>query len=218
MNVLECRYILPTGQTCRCAALRNQRFCRHHAPRPLFAGPPPLPKRQQYSRLSRWRRLGQAATWLDPAEIPVEILGILESLLGQNAEPISNLAAGRYLRALLRRLGHLPFTLPGRSQDEAAGPPDDRPADPAFRPAPELVRLVSPQSRPFPLPAFSSTDPAPAAQHTQAAAVHAALEEAFPNGRPQPGQKIDPETIRHLSRAFIRHGIVPPEVSPKGRQ
>lgn len=205
MTVPECRYILLNGQKCRCAALRNQPFCLHHKYKSPVAGPPPLPKRDRYSRLSRWRRLGQCAPWLDPAEIPGEILGILHSLLGKDAEPISNLAAGRYLRSLLVRLGHVPFDSPGAGEE----PPAELPADPAFMPAPALegARRNSAQALPFPVPPRPRSASGPTAED-----VHAALEEAFPHGRPKPGEEISAQSFEDLTRAFVRYGLVPPEM------
>ena len=113
MPALECRHVLPTGQKCRGAALRNQTLCRHHAPKSAADGPPPLSKRARFSPLARWRSLGQRAPWLSPAEIPGEVLDILYCLLSTDpTDSISDLCAGRYLRALLRRLGRVPFALP----------------------------------------------------------------------------------------------------------
>lgn len=95
----ECRYTLPNGRKCRGLAVHNQPFCRHHGPK--FSGPPPLPRRERYSRLSRWARLSRQLPWLDAADIPGEFHNILLSLLENG---ISDREAGRLLRGLLLRL------------------------------------------------------------------------------------------------------------------
>ncbi len=95
----ECRYTLPNGRKCRGLAVHNQPFCRHHGPK--FSGPPPLPRRERYSRLSRWARLSRQLPWLAPSEIPSEFQNILLSLLENG---ISDREAGRLLRGLLLRL------------------------------------------------------------------------------------------------------------------
>jgi len=41
--VPECTFILRNGQKCRCAAIRNQEFCRHHTAQPAASGPSPAP-------------------------------------------------------------------------------------------------------------------------------------------------------------------------------
>jgi hypothetical protein len=109
MQVRECAFRLPNGKQCRCAATRNQPFCRHHGPKPAVAGPPPIPANQLYSRLRCWREMGREIPWLDPSEIPGAIDAIQYALLNDG---ISDLAAGRFLRALIKRLGCLPSELP----------------------------------------------------------------------------------------------------------
>jgi hypothetical protein len=111
----ECSFILPNGKKCRCAATRKQTLCRHHAPKPAVAGPPPVPKWEIYSNLSRWRRLRAEIPWMPPAEIPARIYEILHCLIDRgDASPghISDLTAGRLIRALLNRLGDVPFPDP----------------------------------------------------------------------------------------------------------
>lgn len=133
----ECRFILPSGRTCRCAALRNQPFCRHHAPK---TGGPPIAKRKLYSPLAKWRAVGRGLPWLVPEEIPCAIFEILDALTGRDpSERLSDLTAGRYLRTLLARLGRVPFPVP-----ELAPAPEPAPA-PALGLAP---RSASPGSQP----------------------------------------------------------------------
>src|ERR1700733_5116649 len=105
MQVRECAFRLPNGKQCRCAATRNQPFCRHHGPKPAVAGPPPIPANELYSRLRCWREMGREIPWLDPSEIPGAIDTIHYALLNDG---ISDLAAGRFLRALTKRLGCVP--------------------------------------------------------------------------------------------------------------
>jgi hypothetical protein len=110
MKVTECAFILPNGQKCRAAANRNQTLCRHHAP--AVSGPPPIRKSELYSRIRQWSHLGRRLPWLDKADIPIEIYGILLALLEDGDTGISDREAGRLLRGLLRRLGAIPFPMP----------------------------------------------------------------------------------------------------------
>ncbi len=123
----ECRFILPTGRKCRCAANRNQPFCRHHTPP---SGRPPVPRRERYSRIARWSRLSRGLPWLDPTEIPGEIYCILLSLLEEGPRGISDRGAGRLIRGLLRRLGCVPFALPDEEPFPAPPPKAAPPAPP----------------------------------------------------------------------------------------
>lgn len=111
----ECSFILSNRRKCRCAATRNQALCRHHAPKPAVPGPPPIPKSERYSDLIRWRRLGSNLQWMPVSEIPHAIYEILECLVDRGEDStgrVSDLTAGRFLRALLTRLGHVPFPDP----------------------------------------------------------------------------------------------------------
>jgi hypothetical protein len=116
----ECSFILSTGKKCRAPATRNQTLCHHHAPKPAVPGPPPIPKSQRYSHLARWRDLRRNLQWLPLDEIPATIHDILSCLIdrgpGQNTGEISDLIAGQYLRALLNRLGDVPFPYPEFAQ------------------------------------------------------------------------------------------------------
>jgi hypothetical protein len=105
--VSECRFVLPDRRKCRCAALRNQKFCRHHLPH-AKAAPTLQPKDRPYSRVLRWRELGQSVATLALEDIPYEILDILSSLLEDGDGGISDRQAGRLLRGLLRRVGEIP--------------------------------------------------------------------------------------------------------------
>jgi len=121
----ECCFILPNGLKCRCAATRNQALCRHHAPKPAADGPPPVPKCERYSDLSRWRRLGSKLRWMPLSAIPYTIHEILECLVDRGDDStgrISDLTAGRFLRALLTRLGSVPFPEPGPEPYPASDP------------------------------------------------------------------------------------------------
>ena len=111
----ECCSILSSGRKCRCAATRNQSVCRHHAPKPAVPTPPRPPKSEYYSDLIRWRRLGRDLPWLQPDSLASEVYDILECLIdrGENSTGhISDLTAGRFLRAILNRLGEVPFPNP----------------------------------------------------------------------------------------------------------
>ncbi|MGB6133299.1 MAG: hypothetical protein WBG54_16085 [Acidobacteriaceae bacterium] len=116
MMAPECSFILPNRKKCRCAALRHQTLCRHHAPRPANPGPPPIPKSELYSDLRRWRELGRRLQWMSLEEIPNTIWEILQCLVDRGPDAstgsISDLTAGRFLRALLNRLGDVPFPDP----------------------------------------------------------------------------------------------------------
>jgi hypothetical protein len=123
----ECAFILPSGKKCRAAATRNQTLCRHHGPKPAVLGPPLRPKSQIYSRLARWRELGRNLPWLPIDEIPTAIHNILDCLIdrgpGLNSGEISDLTAGRFLRALLNRLGDVPFPHPDNVPPPNFAPP-----------------------------------------------------------------------------------------------
>jgi len=124
----ECSFILSNGKKCRCAATRNQTLCRHHAPKPAVAGPPPMPKRDRYSRLMRWREVGANLQWMPAAEIPRTLYEILQCLIDRGPDStgqISDLTAGRFLRVLLNRLGDVPFPDP---EFTPAFPPQFAPA------------------------------------------------------------------------------------------
>jgi hypothetical protein len=103
----ECRFVLPDRRKCRCVALRNQKFCRHHLPG-ANAEPTLQPKYRPYSRVVRWRELGQTVTTLALEDIPYEIRDILSCLLEDGDGGISDRQAGRLLRGLLRRVGEIP--------------------------------------------------------------------------------------------------------------
>jgi hypothetical protein len=106
----ECTFVRRNGRKCRAAANRNQAFCRHHAPKPASDGPPPIAKRNIYTNLAKWRALGRDLRWLDPAESPLSVYEILNSLAGADPDNhLSDLIAGRYLRALLTKIGEVPF-------------------------------------------------------------------------------------------------------------
>jgi hypothetical protein len=165
MQARECEFRLASGRKCRAAASRNQPFCRHHAPAAAVPAPR-IPQSERYSSLIRWRRLGSQLSTMPLDEIPREIWDILQCLIDRGLNStgsISDLAAGRFLRALLNRLGDVPF------------------------PDPDLAlatqSLAAPASYPGPsaaAPAVSA--PQPDASSTEAfSALFAAL------GVPQPG-------------------------------
>lgn len=136
--VRECSFILPNGRKCGCAATRNQSLCRHHAPKPAVPGPPPPSRYERYSDLIRWRRLGSNLPWMPIAEIPRAIYEILECLIDRgdlSTGHISDLTAGRFLRALLNRCGAVPFPSPGF--DDPSDPTPD--PDPTPTPKPALA-------------------------------------------------------------------------------
>ncbi|HEY6445935.1 MAG TPA: hypothetical protein VIY53_05700 [Acidobacteriaceae bacterium] len=142
MTIPECTFILPNGRKCRCAASRNQTLCRHHGP--AVAGPPPTPKSELYSSLRRWRQLGRELPNMPAEEIPFTIYGILQCLVDRgpdSAGSISDLAAGRFLRALLNRLGDVPFPYPDSpSSSEPALEPD---APPTSAGQPDLSAMLA---------------------------------------------------------------------------
>jgi hypothetical protein len=152
MTVPECTFILPNGMKCRCAATRNQTLCRHHGP--ALAGSPPVSKSDRYSDLRRWRQLGRELPLMPADDIPFTIYGILQCLVDRgpdSAGSISDLTTGRFLRALLNRLGDVPFPYPGSpSSSEPASEPEAPPAG-----QPDLGALLAalglpPLNSPFP--------------------------------------------------------------------
>jgi hypothetical protein len=160
----ECSFLLPGGRKCRCAATRNQPLCRHHAPKPN-PGPPPIPKSERYSDLIRWRRLSRNLPWMPAAQIPREIYTILQCLIDRGPEStgrISDLTAGRFLRALLTRLGDVPF--PDPDFESTTLPP----AAPAASPA-QLNAMLAALA---PLGTLPSPHPAAARVHQSHAPVH----------------------------------------------
>lgn len=110
MTAPECVFLLANGQKCRCAAKRGQPFCRHHDP--AASATCPTPEHQRFSRHRRWIAVSRDLPSLDPAFLPTEILEILEALLSDGEDGISDRVAGRLLRILLRRIGHVPFAIP----------------------------------------------------------------------------------------------------------
>jgi len=136
MRARECSHLLANGHRCRCAAIRNQPWCRHHAPQGAAAPPPPLRARDRFSRLARWSGAVHRMPLLGPAEIPIQIYGILMSLLEDGDGGISDRQAGRLLRGYLRRLGKVPFPVPGRRPAPGASAPPE-----AGRSAPPHLRF-----------------------------------------------------------------------------
>ena len=112
---MECRFVYPEGQRCRCRATDRHVFCRQHAPQPRV---PTL--RNRTIPFRSWIDLRRALPTLDRAEISPAILFVLDALLREGSLGISDRNAGLLLRALLRRHGSVPFTLP----DDPAPEPD----------------------------------------------------------------------------------------------
>jgi hypothetical protein len=111
----ECEFRLASGRKCRAVANRNQPFCRHHAPAPAGPRPPRIPKEERYSSLARWRYLGAQLQTIPADQIAYTVWDLLQCLVdrGPNSTGhISDLTAGRFLRALLNRLGDVPFPNP----------------------------------------------------------------------------------------------------------
>jgi hypothetical protein len=140
MQARECTFRLASGRKCHAAANRNQPFCRHHAPAQAVPAPPRIPRSERYSNLIRWRSLGSRLSTMPVDEIPQEIWALLQCLIdrGPNSTGrISDLTAGRFLRALLNRLGDVPFSDPdialaSEPLDTPAHFPGAGPAAPAF--------------------------------------------------------------------------------------
>jgi hypothetical protein len=138
LQARECEFRLASGRKCRAAANRDQAFCRHHAPKPAVPAPPPIPKKDRYSDLSRWRQVGSQLHSMPLDEVPQAIWDILQCLVDRGPDStghISNLTAGRFLRAFLTRLGDVPFPDPDLALVSASGPtswPGAIPRPPAF--------------------------------------------------------------------------------------
>jgi hypothetical protein len=126
---MECRFVYPNGQHCRLRATTSHVFCRQHAPQPRV---PTL--RNRATPFRRWIDIRRALPTLDAAEIPAALLYVLSALLEEGPRPISDASAGMLLRALLRRLGSVPFHLP----DDPAPEPD-----PSFALSQSIDRLIA---------------------------------------------------------------------------
>jgi hypothetical protein len=125
---MECRFIYPNGQHCRCRATTGHVYCRQHAPQPRV---PTL--RNRATPFRRWIEVRRALPTLDRSEIRPAVLFVLSALLEENPRPISDRRAGELLRALLRRFGSVPFGL-------ADDPPPE--PDSAFELSQSIDRLV----------------------------------------------------------------------------
>jgi hypothetical protein len=97
MNTRECTAILRNGRKCGCAASKNQAFCRHH-------GAHSRPRIDAVSRPVFWRKFGATLSRIEPPFIPDAIQFILDALLHDNENGISDRVAGRILRTLVRSL------------------------------------------------------------------------------------------------------------------
>lgn len=145
---MECRFVYPDGQHCRCAATDRHVFCRHHAPQPRV---PTLRNRAVPFRT--WIDLRRALPTLDREEIPPAVLFLLSLLLQETPRRITDRNAGELLRWMLRRYGSAPFTLPD-------DPP--RQPDPAYALSQALDRVADIIRRPRPhLPDGSTNPPMP---------------------------------------------------------
>ncbi|HEX3663003.1 MAG TPA: hypothetical protein VHU89_16320 [Acidobacteriaceae bacterium] len=161
----ECTHILPSGQKCRGLAGRNQPFCRHHRPKTL--GQRPIPHRDRYTPLMRWRATGQELPYLRTEELPSLVYELLDALTQPGLAP-SDRTVGRFLRAALTRLGQVPFPYPNSEPEPQNVPvPPIRPGQHAH---------ASPAS---PTSAFPSSNPAELAQlQREMATLFATLAEA----------------------------------------
>ncbi len=110
---MECRFTYPNGKRCRCRATAGHVFCRQHAPQP------PVPTlRNRATPFRTWQAVRRHLATLDRAEIPPSILLVLNALLKEGPSGISDRGAGELLRALVRRFGGVPFTLPDDPEPE----------------------------------------------------------------------------------------------------
>lgn len=104
---MECRHIFSDGKRCRCAAVPTHVFCRHHAPQPR-----PRTLRPRGAGLLSWRDIRIHLATLSRDEVPSAILTLLSALLEDGSRSPSDRNAGALLRALVRRFGSVPFSLP----------------------------------------------------------------------------------------------------------
>ncbi len=125
----ECIQTLPNGRKCRGLAGHRQPFCRHH--RPKADGPPPIPHRDRYSPLIRWRATGRELPYLRAQQLPSLVYELLDALTQPGLAP-SDRTVGRFLRAALTRLGQVPFPHP---YIQPAPPPAFAPPAPTVPPA-----------------------------------------------------------------------------------
>jgi hypothetical protein len=178
---MECRFVYPNGQHCRCRATTSQVFCRQHAPQPRV---PTLRNRAVPFR--NWLDLRRALPTLDRAEIPPAILYLLSALLEDDPRPISDRSAGMLFRALLQRFGSVPFALPG---DPAREP------DPSFalsQSIDRLVMLIRTRSARLAAQGIDPLIPVPPSlrclttPHTASALESAAIPHSHPGGRGVP--------------------------------
>ncbi len=113
----ECTHTLPNGRKCRGLAGRNQPFCRHHLLK--TPGQRPIPRRDRYSALIRWRATGRELPCLRPDELPSLVYELLDALTQPGQAP-SDRTVGRFLRAALTRLGQVPFPYPDSEPPQIA--------------------------------------------------------------------------------------------------
>jgi hypothetical protein len=182
--VPECTHRLAAGRKCRGAALRGQPFCRHHDPNAAAPTQRPITQYERFSRHRRWIGIHHALPWFTPAEIPIEVFAILHALLEDGDQGISDREAGRLLRALLRRIGDVPFPLP-----DPDGPASEPPAPtPAWPPATTAY------------PAFSASPHLDTAEQTEAmiaSLLRSASQPDLPHIQPSlPHIQPDPRHLR----------------------
>jgi hypothetical protein len=117
---MECRFTFPNGKRCRCRATPSHVFCRQHAPQAHLPRPRPLQPQNAGAGTSfrNWRDLERNLITLEPEELAAEAFYILDALLNDGPRGISERNAGRLLRAILSRLGFVPFCLPDDPADE----------------------------------------------------------------------------------------------------
>ena len=144
----ECSHILPGGQKCRALAMRDRSRCHHHID-PAHR-PPPRPTCNPDSRVNRWFQLSRRAHTLPTRQIPDIVSHILASLIADGADGISERAAGRLLRILLRRYGSVPTLPPARTLVDAPPPhsaswPQSRPRSSENTIEPELLDFLESQ-------------------------------------------------------------------------
>ncbi len=104
---MECRHIFPNGKRCRCLAVKTHVFCLHHAPQPR-----PRTLRPRGAGLGSWRDIQIHLATLARDEVPPAILTLLSALLEDGPRSPSDRNTGALLRALVRRFGSVPFSLP----------------------------------------------------------------------------------------------------------
>jgi hypothetical protein len=195
---MECRHIFPNGKRCRCRAVNTHLFCRYHAPQPR-----PRTLRPHRAGLGSWRSIKIHLATLSRSEVPAATLTLLSALLEDGPRTLSDRRAGALLRALMRRIGSVPFSLP----DDPAPEPDwafefSRSIERVF----EIIDRTKSGVRPQPSAGADRSAPSPSGRP---------LSTCNPLTQPQPNQQA-PRTPKTSFRKTTQGAPFKPAVGLSG--